>query len=211
MPDSFPTPNPKAMNAHLETPLFAQCLTLSNSANGVTDGVITAADVALACDPYVGHCEMQVHGSQALLLGHVSTHLEREQAGDMTAGVSGVVDVNNRLKVSGVAEEEGFTFFFPDENKLSPAVPGPDHALAERIRTRYCWSASLHDQEVDVQVEDGRATLTGTVDTWLDHKHEALAAHEAGTREVNYHLLVLTTSPIHNEQLAAAEAHRSFG
>ena len=61
---------------------------------------------------------------------------------------------------------------------------------------------------MDVQVEGGRATLTGTVDTWLDRKH---AAHEAGAREVNNHLLVLTTSPIRNEQLAAAAAHGSLG
>ena len=38
----------------------------------------------------------------------------------------------------------------------------------------------------------------------------ALAAHEAGAREVNNHLLVLTTSPIHNEQPTAAEAHGSL-
>lgn len=31
------------MNAHLETPLVAQCSTLSDAADGVTDGVITAA------------------------------------------------------------------------------------------------------------------------------------------------------------------------
>ena len=80
-------------------------------------------------------------------------------------------------------------------------------ALAERIRARYCWSASLHDQEVDVQVENGRATLSGTVDTWLDRKHAAQEAHEAGAREVNNHLRVLTTALINNEQLAAAVAH----
>ena len=164
---------------------------------------------ALARDAYMGHCEVhvQVRGGQALLSGHVSTHFEQEQAGNVTAGVSGVVDVNNRLEVSSVAAEEGFTSSFPGENKLSPAVPGPDYALAERIRARYCWLVSLHDQDVDVQVEDGRATLTGTVDTWLDRKHAALAAHEAGAREVNNHLLVLTTSPIRHEQLAAAAAH----
>ena len=139
---------------------------------------------ALARDPYVGHCEVhvQVHGGQALLSGHVSTHFEQEQAGDVAAGASGVVDVNNRLEVSGVAAEKGFTSSYPGEIKLSPTVPGPDYALAERIRARYCWSASLHDQDVDVQVEGGRATLTGTVDTWLDRKHAALAAHEAGAR-----------------------------
>ena len=59
-------------------------------------------------------------------------------------------------------------------------------------------------------VEKGRATLTGTVDTWLDRKNAAQVAHEAGAREVNNHLLVLTTSPIHDERLTAAKAHGSL-
>ena len=166
---------------------------------------------ALARDPYVGHRDfhVQVHGGQALLSGHVNTPFEVEQAGDVAAGVSGVVDVNNRLEVASPAADE-FTTSVRSENELHATAPTPDHALAERIRARYCWSASLHDQVVDVQVENGRATLTGTVDTWLDRKHAAQAAHEAGAREVNNHLLVLTTTPINNERLAAAAAYGSL-
>ena len=164
---------------------------------------------ALARDPYVGHgaVHVQVHGGQALLAGRVGTHFEQEQAGDVAAGVSGVVDVNNRLEVLGAAAEEGFGPALPGEDKRNPATP--DHALAERIRARYCWSASLHDQEVNVDVENGRATLTGTVDSWLDRKHAALAAHEAGARTVNNHLRVLTIAPVASERPAAA-AHGSF-
>jgi osmotically-inducible protein OsmY len=161
---------------------------------------------ALARDPYVGQCGVhaQVHGGQALLSGHVNTHFELEQAGDVAAGVSGVVDVNNRLEVSSVAAEDGFTSS-PDPEKPG-AVASPDLALAERIRARFCWSASLHDQEVVVQVKKGRATLTGTVDTWLDRQHAALAAHEAGAREVNNHLRVLSAAlPIARELLASSE------
>ncbi|WP_310394175.1 BON domain-containing protein [Hymenobacter sp.] len=172
------------------------------------EDICPAIEAALARDPYVGHCavHVQVHGGQVLLSGRVGTHFEQEQAGDLAAGASGVVDVNNRLEVfSDAAAEEGFTASFLGEDRLSPAAANPDHALAERIRARYCWSASLHDQEVEVRVADGRATLTGTVDTWLDRKHAALAAHEAGAREVNNHLQVLTTAPTApNESLAAA-------
>ncbi|TGE17421.1 BON domain-containing protein [Hymenobacter elongatus] len=146
-----------------------------------------------------------------LLTGLVATLFEQEQAGDVAAGVSGVVDVNNRLEVSGINANlaEGLSASFLGEDKLSPATPDPDQALAARIRARYCWSASLHDQEMDVRVEDGRATLTGTVDTWLNRKHAAEAAHEAGAREVNNHLLVLPSAPVPNKHLAAA-AHESL-
>ena len=176
------------------------------------EDICSTIAAALARDPYVGHCEVQVqvHGGQALLSGHVRTHFEQEQASDVAAGVSGVVDVNNRLEVSGVTAKSGFTSSFSSENKLRPAVTYYDHALGARIRARYCWSASLHDHDLDVLVESGRATLTGTVDTRLDRKHAAQVAHEAGAREVNNHLLVLTTSPIHDEPLTAAKAHGSL-
>ncbi|WP_245318783.1 BON domain-containing protein [Hymenobacter elongatus] len=168
---------------------------------------------ALARDPHVCHFAfgVQVHGGQVLLTGLVATLFEQEQAGDVAAGVSGVVDVNNRLEVSGINANlaEGLSASFLGEDKLSPATPDPDQALAARIRARYCWSASLHDQEMDVRVEDGRATLTGTVDTWLNRKHAAEAAHEAGAREVNNHLLVLPSAPVPNKHLAAA-AHESL-
>ena len=170
--------------------------------------VCQSISAALARDPYVGHCDfhVQVHGGQALLSGHVSTPFEVEQAGDVAAGVGGVVDVNNRLESANPAAADGFTTPLRGEGKLRAAAPTPDHALAERIRARYCWSASLHDQEVDVQVENGRATLSGTVDTWLDRQHAAQAAHEAGAREVNNHLRVLTASPsLHHELLASHE------
>ena len=166
---------------------------------------------ALARNPYVGHCAVhtQVHSGRALLSGQVSTHFEMEQSGDVAAGVSGVVDVNNRLEVIGTAAESGFIPSFLGEDKPRSAVLNPDHALAERIRTRYCWSASLHDQDVEVQVVNSRATLTGTVDTWLDRKQAALAAHEAGAREVNNHLQVLNTALINSGQLAA-DTHESL-
>ena len=162
---------------------------------------------ALARDPYVGHCDfhVQVHGGQVLLSGHVSTHFEQEQAGDVAAGASGVVDVNNRIEVTDPDAGDGFINSFlgeHDEDKKR-AAPDPDHALAARIRARYSWSASLHDQDVDVQVENGRATLTGIVDTWLDRKHAAQAAHEAGSREVNNHLRVLSDSPSVNREVLA--------
>ena len=142
---------------------------------------------ALARDPYVGHLAfgVQVHGGQALLTGQVDTHFELEQAGEVASGVSGVVDVNNRVDMVGGAAEA-----LPEA-----ALHNPDLALAARIRTRYCWLAGLHDQEVAVQVAGGRATLTGTVDTWLNRQLAAQEALEAGAHEVNNHLHVLNTGP----------------
>jgi osmotically-inducible protein OsmY len=149
---------------------------------------------ALARDPYVSYLPfgVQVHEGQVLLSGQVPTSFEQERAGDVAAGVSGVLNVNNRLEKR------------PREDAASiPADPDPDHALAERIRTRYLWSAALHDQEVQVAVRNGRATLTGTVDTWLDRQQAVQDAHEAGAHEVNNHLHTLhTAAPATHEALS---------
>ena len=142
---------------------------------------------ALARDPYVGQLAVgvQVHGGQVLLTGRAETHFELEHAGEVAASVSGVVDVNNRLEAVGAAAQ-----LAPD-----PAMRNPDLALAARIRERYNWSAGLHDQDVSVQVANGRATLTGIVDTWLDRQLAAQEAREAGAHEVNNHLHVLNANP----------------
>ena len=147
---------------------------------------------ALARDPYVGHLffGVRVLGGQVLLTGQVDTHIELEQAGEVASGVSGVVDVTNRLDLLGTAAAAG-----PESLLLNP-----DQSLAAGIRARYGWLASLHDQEMAVRVANGRAIRTGTVDTWLDRKLAAQEAHEAGAHEVNNHLHMLHTDPrIHDE------------
>ncbi|QKG58784.1 BON domain-containing protein [Hymenobacter sp. BRD128] len=80
----------------------------------------------------------------------------------------------------------------PPGSPLCP--PQPDFALAERIRNRYFWSASLNNQEIEVLVEKGHATLTGTVETWLDREQATYAAYDAGASFVDNDLLI---SPDH--------------
>jgi osmotically-inducible protein OsmY len=123
---------------------------------------------ALARDPYVGHrvFGVQVHGGQALLTGRVDTHFEREHAGEVASGVCGVVNVNNQLDVVGAAAATG-----PELSLLNSG-----QSLAARTRTGYCCSAGLPDQAVPVRVVHGRATRTGTVDTWSDRQRAGLPA-----------------------------------
>jgi osmotically-inducible protein OsmY len=164
---------------------------------------------ALARDPYVGHLVfgVQVHGGQALLTGTVETHFELEQAGEVASGVSGILDVSNRLEVRRDAADHPWPVMGREvAGRAAGAAPlNPDLALAARIRDRYGWSAGLHDQDVTVQVAHGRATLTGTVDTWLDRKLAAEEALDAGAHEVNNHLRVLSPSFSNNQAPASHE------
>ncbi|SFP94450.1 BON domain-containing protein [Hymenobacter arizonensis] len=142
---------------------------------------------ALARDPYVGHFHfvVSVHQGQATVQGLVGSAFERERVGDVAAGASGVLALTNRVAQPGLAG--------PGTGSAAHAGgPNPDHALAGRIRQRHFWSASLHDQDIEVQVSHGRATLTGTVDTWPERQQAAADAYEVGARDVNNHLQVRT-------------------
>lgn len=139
---------------------------------------------ALARDPYVGYHQFSVNvtNGKASLYGLVHSHFAQEQAGTVAAGVNGVAELANWVSV---VASPGF-----DAYRAYSAKPNADVVLAGRIRNRYFWSAGLHDQDVDVLVTKGRATLTGTVDTWLDRAEAAREAYTAGARTVDNELLV---------------------
>ncbi|MBD2721076.1 BON domain-containing protein [Hymenobacter armeniacus] len=148
---------------------------------------------ALARDPYVGDYEVKamVYNGKAYLDGRVGNHFEQEHAADVAAGITGVAEVVNRLEVTGATCATGLRPYGPPAQGLRPTPqPDPDHALAERIRRRHQWSAGLYHQDVHVQVANGVATLTGTVDTWFDREQAGFEAYEAGARFVNNELKV---------------------
>ena len=171
----------------------------------VTDAVVEqAVAAALARHPDLGHYTLgvQVHEGKACLSGQVGNYREWRQAGDVAAGVRGVLELDNQAAVrppheptaADSADAPGFVHSFLGEDELSPSQPASDAVLAARIRSRYCWSAALHGQQVDVAVKAGQVTLTGTVDTWLDRRQATREAYEAGAGDVNNRLLV-TTAP----------------
>ncbi|AMR25559.1 hypothetical protein A0257_23000 (plasmid) [Hymenobacter psoromatis] len=149
---------------------------------------------ALARDPYVSIFEFQVRvtNGRAHLDGLVNSHFEQAQAAEVASGVNGVAEVENGVRVLPSAGQAGC---YPYPGALRPAAyPNADFALAERIRGLYFWSASLHNQDVEVLVENGRATLTGTVATWLDREQAAFDAYEAGAQRVDNDLLLSTAN-----------------
>ena len=175
------------------------------------DAVVRQAILdALGRNPYLGAFDfsVQVLAGKAYLYGLVSNHFEKDQAADVASGTTGVVAVENRVglpQASGLGSAPGFGR--PAQAFPLAAGPNPDFALAERIRTHLFWLASLHEQDLQVRVDHGRATLVGTVDTWLDHQQAALAAYEAGARDVNNHLRV-RTEVASTEQLLPDELAR---
>ena len=90
---------------------------------------------------------MYVRNGKTQFYGHVSTHFEQEQTGAVASGVNGVAEVDNWVSVPGSPGANGFQ---PYAWKSALSRPNPDFALAERIRIRLFWSASLYTQPIEV-------------------------------------------------------------
>ena len=150
--------------------------------------VTRSIEQALARDPYVGLFDFSVYvrNGKASLYGQVGSHFEQKQAGEVASGVNGVADLTNWVTVAASPGFDGFEVYQPR--------PNADFALAERIRTRWFWSSSLHNQDIEVLVEKGRATLTGTVATWPDREQAAYDAYNVGARSVDNDLVVSTAN-----------------
>ena len=150
--------------------------------------VSRSIEQALARDPYVGLFDFSVYvrNGKASLYGQVGSHFEQQQASEVASGVNGVADLTNWVTVAASSGFDGFEVYQPR--------PNADFALAERIRTRWFWSSSLHNQDIEVLVEKGRATLTGTVATWLDREQAAYDAYNVGARYVTNDLVVSNAS-----------------
>ncbi len=142
---------------------------------------------ALARDPYVGldAFSVYVRNGKALLYGQVNSYFEQTQAGRVAAGVNGVAEVDNWVTVPGSAH---FDAYQTSSWQPAPARPNADFTLAERIRSRLFWSPSLHSQAIEVVAEQGRATLTGTVESWFDRNQAGDAAYAAGAWDVTNNL-----------------------
>ena len=149
---------------------------------------------ALAQDPFVGHCKftVNVYNGKAQLYGTVGSHTDLVRATDVVAGVKGVVDVVNQVLRASCPNHSG-----PQSNTIVVGYASPalgyrhaDYILEQRIRNHYYWSSLLHGQCMNVMVQDGRVTLTGTVDTALERKRAVAEALACGAHEVNNHLHV---------------------
>ena len=102
----------------------------------------------------------------AHLGGTVDSHAERRLAEFVTAGVAGIVEVDNRIDVE-------------------PKQHRPDKELAADIRELIAASPMLEDTTVDVVVSEGTAVLNGVVGTLAERDTAEELASVSGIRSVD--------------------------
>jgi osmotically-inducible protein OsmY len=123
-------------------------------------------------DVYSADIDVTVTGGVVKLEGTVDAYWKRWKAEDLVSGLRGVVDVENHLAV------------VPSKSFLDKDIAREIEAALER-------SLYINAEKVTVKVEDGEATLTGTVPTYYarGRAYDA-AAFTSGVLEVNNYIVV---------------------
>ena len=163
------------------------------SAQRTDDAIEADIESALLRDPYVNRYDVgvAVFDGVAYLAGDLDSHFEKGRADDAAARVKGVVDVVNNIAVQDprpigsdpwIDPWSTFTYdWYRLERSLSYT---PDWEIRENIESQLEWSPFVDADDVTVTVEDAVATLTGTVDTWLERGAARDNAYDGGATYV---------------------------
>jgi osmotically-inducible protein OsmY len=136
----------------------------------------SAVGAALADDPATAGqpIEVFVVDGDVTLGGTVASRTERDLAALAALDVAGVNAVNNDIAVS--------------------LKKRPDSGIATDIRQNYRWDPWLCDAPPDVEVENGRVTLSGAVPDTVAVGRAARLAHVDGVIAVDNHMTVASPS-----------------
>jgi osmotically-inducible protein OsmY len=131
-------------------------------------------ETALLRDPYVERFDLTVSASSGTvyLSGDVDTSWEKTQAARIAAGVKGATKVVNNISY----EYEW--------------VWEPDPQIRQDVQDQLWWSPFVDSDDVDLEVDNGVVTLTGTVDTYGERQAAEDNAYEGGAKDVVNNLMV---------------------
>lgn len=162
--------------------------------------VVAYIHSALLEDPYVDRYEIRVSASNGVvyLLGAVDSAYEKSRAEDIASRQQGVARVKNYLTVHDaslniynpyVDELSSYPYIEPRTNREFVTVKS-DWEIKEEIEDEFFWSPFVDGDKINVIVDDGKATLTGTVDTWGERRTATENALEGGALVVDNNLKV---------------------
>jgi len=155
---------------------------------------------ALLRDPYVESNAITVEVTNGVveLYGTVDTYFEKSQADEAASRVNGVVLVDNGLIVRKdygpfirqpyVDEPYTADYEWYDYRPRFPIKS--DRQIRRDIEEELFWSPFVDADEVNVAVDNGEATLTGTVDSWSEYNAAANNAYDGGAVYVDNDLAV---------------------
>jgi osmotically-inducible protein OsmY len=134
----------------------------------------TDVEEALSRDAIVeGHAlTALVRNQKVHLYGEVPSHFVAERAEDAVSRVSGVAAIASHMEV-----------------RTTP-VTKSDAEIEEEINGQFFWSLQVDGGDIEVDVDDGVATLYGTVDSWFELRTAVESTFQAGAHTVENELVV---------------------
>ena len=154
--------------------------------------VLTSVRNAIERDPYLDDDEVgvRVNDGKVILSGDVSSYYDKAQADDAAAKVKGVASVENNLRVA--SDTDALTYdplvddaWYPYDYSWYTASSiqstfKPDWEIEQDIEEQLQWSVLVDANDIDVEVDNGTATLSGDVENWTEWNAAREKAFNAG-------------------------------
>lgn len=146
---------------------------------------------ALRRDPYLEPYEVTVNARNGVvdLYGTVDSYFEKGQADDVASDVIGVIAVDNNLVVDHDFIPYAYDPYVDDwylhdyrwyDYSGDNQPYRSDYQILRDIEDQLWWSPFVDADEVTVTVDNGVATLTGTVDSWAERRAARKNAYDGG-------------------------------
>ena len=154
---------------------------------------------ALFANPMTDAYEIkaEVADGTVRLIGAVDTNYERAMAADVASSIDGVKRVDNKLELEKSDTRYVYSAYLDPFGPLvetwtylPPTATRPDADIEQEIEAELLWSPFVDADEVNVSVKQGKATLTGTVDSWSERFAATENALEGGAITVYNQLRV---------------------
>lgn len=138
--------------------------------------------------------DVSVNNGIATLSGVVDSYIEKEEAEWVASGVMGVIAVNNRLTVNypyGYYWYDNYPYYswYYPADRTSTLLPN-DNVIKMNVENELWWSPYVDSDQVTVNVENGKVTLKGTVDSWKEYRKAAENAWEGGAWSLDNELVI---------------------
>lgn len=136
--------------------------------------------------PYLrsNNLSVTVVDGKATLSGNVEEDVHKDLAGAIAAGVSGIDDVDNQIKVNADYKQ-------PDRNSRGYGDVVDDATITAAVKSKLLWSKHTEGMDTKVETNAGKVELSGTVATkQAKQQAEKLAKNTDGVRSVANNLQV---------------------
>jgi len=120
----------------------------------------------------------------AYLSGTVEDNFEKSEAQDVAERIKGVIGVRNYITVQPEITVSYYNWPYAVSESYGPPPPKSDEQTEKDIEREFFWSPFVDRDDIKLTVNQGVATLTGTVGSWLAYGEAYRDAYKGGAKVV---------------------------